>query len=156
METFSTLLAFCSGNHRSMVNSQYKGQWRGALMFFFYLRLNQQLNKQWRCQWFGMPSCSLCQYNAFDLSLLYRDWSLPSHPHNWTVFASRAIVMQIKLYCRSKSSGAYSLCWLRCSRGKHGKCRGHSTVKWSARWEPPSQIPLISEHALFDLYGETH
>ena len=33
METFSTLLAFCSGNHRSTVNSQYKGQWRGALMF---------------------------------------------------------------------------------------------------------------------------
>ena len=70
--------------------------------------------------------------------------------------ASRAIVMPIKLYRHSKSSGASSLCWLGRSLGKHGNCRGHSAVKWSACWEPASQIPLISEHALFDLYGETH
>ena len=31
METFSALLAICAGN--SPVNSQHKGQWRGALMF---------------------------------------------------------------------------------------------------------------------------
>ena len=31
METFSALLAICAGN--SPVNSPYKGQWRGALMF---------------------------------------------------------------------------------------------------------------------------
>ena len=30
-ETFSALLALCAGN--SPVNSQHKGQWRGALMF---------------------------------------------------------------------------------------------------------------------------
>ena len=35
METFSALLAFCVGIHRSPVNSPHKGQWRGALMFFF-------------------------------------------------------------------------------------------------------------------------
>ena len=35
METFSALLAICAGNHRSTVNSPHKGQWRGALMFYF-------------------------------------------------------------------------------------------------------------------------
>ena len=38
---------FVRGIHRWPVNSPYKGQWRGALMFF-YLRLNRQLSKQWR------------------------------------------------------------------------------------------------------------
>ena len=33
METLSALLAICAGIHRSPVNSQHKGQWRGALMF---------------------------------------------------------------------------------------------------------------------------
>ena len=33
METFSALLAFVWGIHRSPVNSPHKGQWRGALMF---------------------------------------------------------------------------------------------------------------------------
>ena len=33
METFSASLAFCAGIHRSPVNSPYKDQWRGALMF---------------------------------------------------------------------------------------------------------------------------
>ena len=33
METFSALLAFCVGIHRSSVNSPHKGQWRAALMF---------------------------------------------------------------------------------------------------------------------------
>ena len=35
METFSALLAFVRGIHRSPVNSSHKGQWRGALMFSF-------------------------------------------------------------------------------------------------------------------------
>ena len=33
METFSALMALCVGIHRSLVNSPYKCQWRGALMF---------------------------------------------------------------------------------------------------------------------------
>ena len=33
METFSALLAFVRGIHRSPVNSPHKGQWCGALMF---------------------------------------------------------------------------------------------------------------------------
>ena len=37
---------FVRGIHRSPVNYPHKGQWRGALIFFFNLRLNKQLNKQ--------------------------------------------------------------------------------------------------------------
>ena len=33
METFSALLAICAGNSPAPVNSPYKGQWRGALLF---------------------------------------------------------------------------------------------------------------------------
>ena len=33
METFSALLAICAGNSLVPMNSQHKGQWRGALMF---------------------------------------------------------------------------------------------------------------------------
>ena len=51
METFSTLLAICAV-HRSPVNSLHKGQWRGALLFFFDLRLNKRLSKQSWGWWF--------------------------------------------------------------------------------------------------------
>ena len=33
METFSALLALCTGNSPALVNSSHKGQWCGALMF---------------------------------------------------------------------------------------------------------------------------
>ena len=33
MDIFSTLLAICTGNHRSPVNSPHKVHWRGASMF---------------------------------------------------------------------------------------------------------------------------
>ena len=48
METFSASLALCEGNHRSLVDSTRKGQWRGALMFSFCL--NKELSKQSRRQ----------------------------------------------------------------------------------------------------------
>ena len=38
---------FVRGIHRSPVNSPHKVQWRGALVFFFYLGLNKRLSKQW-------------------------------------------------------------------------------------------------------------
>ena len=51
---------------KSPVNGEFPIQRPVTWSFdvFFDLRLNQQLNKQWRCQWFEMPSCSLCQCNA--------------------------------------------------------------------------------------------
>ena len=47
---------FVRGIHRSPVNSPHKGQWYGALMFF-YLHPNKRLSKQWRGWWFETPSC---------------------------------------------------------------------------------------------------
>ena len=47
---------FVRGIHRSQVNSPHKGQWRWALMFFFYLRMNKRLSKQSRRRWFATPS----------------------------------------------------------------------------------------------------
>ena len=41
--------------HRSPMDSPHKGQWRGDLMFFFYLRLNTRLSKQSRRWWFETP-----------------------------------------------------------------------------------------------------
>ena len=56
---FPRYWSFVRGIHRSPVNSPHKGQWRGALLFSFELRLNKRLSKQslgWR---FETPSCSL-------------------------------------------------------------------------------------------------
>ena len=53
---------FVWGIHRSLVNSPHKGQWCGALMFFFYLRLNRRLSKQSWGWWFEMPSRSLWRH----------------------------------------------------------------------------------------------
>ena len=54
METFSAFLAICA-IHRLSVNSPRKGQWRGALLFFFDLRLNKRLSKQSWGWWFETP-----------------------------------------------------------------------------------------------------
>ena len=40
---------------RSTVNSPYKGQWRGALMISFDLRLNKRLSRQSWGWWFETP-----------------------------------------------------------------------------------------------------
>ena len=53
---------FVRGIHRSPVNSPHKGQWRGALMFFFHLCLNNRLGKQWRGWWFDTPLCPLWRH----------------------------------------------------------------------------------------------
>ena len=45
--------------HRSLVNSPHKGQWRGALIFSFYLGVNNWLSKPSRRRWFETPSRSL-------------------------------------------------------------------------------------------------
>ena len=45
METFPALLAICAGNSPVPVNSLYKGQWRGALMFsLICIRINGWVN----------------------------------------------------------------------------------------------------------------
>ena len=47
MKTFSALLALCAGNSLVPVNSPYKGQWRGALMFsLICARINDWVNNR--------------------------------------------------------------------------------------------------------------
>ena len=47
METFSALLAPCAGNSPVPVNSQHKGQWRGALIFsLICARINDWVNNR--------------------------------------------------------------------------------------------------------------
>ena len=92
METFSALLALCAGNSPVPVNSPHKGQWRGALMFFFYLRLNKRLSKQPWGWWFETPSWSLwrqCNDTSYFLiwdklwcvycEYLGKYWAVPRH-----------------------------------------------------------------------------
>ena len=57
---------FVRGIHRWPVNSPHKGQWRGALMFFFYLCLHKLLSKHRWGRWFEMPSRPLWRHcNVF-------------------------------------------------------------------------------------------
>ena len=63
----SALLAICVGNYQSPVKSLHKGQWRGALMFFFYLRLNKWLGKQswgWRFETPSRPLWRQCNVSS--------------------------------------------------------------------------------------------
>ena len=61
---------FVRGIHRSPVNSPHKGQWGGALMFF-YLRLNKRLSKQLWAWCFQSPWCSLWRhYNVYYIASL--------------------------------------------------------------------------------------
>ena len=61
-EYFPLYWSFVREIYRSTVNSHRKGQWRGALIFFFDLHMNKRLSKQSRCRWFGTPSRSLWRY----------------------------------------------------------------------------------------------
>ena len=47
MGTFSAWLAFWVGIHRSPVNSQHKGQWRGALMFSLICACHRAWTNDW-------------------------------------------------------------------------------------------------------------
>ena len=53
---------FVRGTHRSPVNYPQKGQWRGALMFVFYLCLNKRLSKQSWGWWFSTLSHSFWRH----------------------------------------------------------------------------------------------
>ena len=69
IETFSALLALCAGKGPLNSPSPHKGQWRGALLLFFYPRLDKQLSKQSRGWWFETTSRSLrCHRNVHHLA----------------------------------------------------------------------------------------
>ena len=76
METFSVLLAFCAGN--SPVNYEFPTQRPVTQRFdvLFDLRLHQQLSKQWRRQWFEMPSCSFWRHCNVETGIsLWKNYS---------------------------------------------------------------------------------
>ena len=76
---FPRYWSFMRGIHRLPVNSPHKGQWCGALMFFFYLRLNKRLSKQSWGWWFETPSRSLwCHCNVL-LIFLWCRWYAGVH-----------------------------------------------------------------------------
>ena len=84
METFSTILDFMRGIHRSPVNSPHKGQWSEALMFSLICSLNKRLSKQSWCWWFETLSRSLwhhCNDNNLIVATSFRR-------HNDVVIAS--------------------------------------------------------------------
>ena len=62
---------FVRGIHRSSVNSPHKGQWHGALIFFFDLRLNKRLSKQSGGWWFETPSRPLWRHHNGIISTVY-------------------------------------------------------------------------------------
>ena len=59
---FPRYWSFVGRIYRSPVNSPHNGQWRGTLMFIFYLRPNKRLCKQWWGCWFETPSSPLWRH----------------------------------------------------------------------------------------------
>ena len=76
METFSALLALYEGSPSVTVDSPHKGQWRGALMCFFDLRLNERVSNQWR--WFETPSHPLWRHRNIICLQIISSWSSTS------------------------------------------------------------------------------
>ena len=68
MVTFSVLLALCAGIHRSPVNSPYKGQWRGALMF--------SLICAWTNGWINNGDTGDLRYHRahYDVTVMKEPW----------------------------------------------------------------------------------
>ena len=64
---------FVRGIHRSPVNSPHKAQRRGALMFWYDLRLNKRLSKQWWGWWFETPLRPLWRHCNV---IFWRKWTL--------------------------------------------------------------------------------
>ena len=73
---FQNCWPFAGGIHWSPVNFPHKGQWRGALMFF-YLRLNKRLSKQSWGWWFETVSHPLWRHRNDQLKCVANQtWSI--------------------------------------------------------------------------------
>ena len=96
---------FVRGIHRSPVNSPRRGQWRGALMFFFDVRPNKQLSKQSWGWWFETPSRSV--------------WRQCNETQGWYIITSRngnvSALLNPSPTCRENdilvTGKRVSLCW---------------------------------------------
>ena len=94
---------FVRGIHRSPVNSPHKGQWRGALVFFYYLRLNKRLSNQLWGWWFETPPCPLwrhCNGFHFDFLLIVSEdaFDLILSVHRRPLLLTR-IVLRDHIHC---------------------------------------------------------
>ena len=73
METFSALLAICSGNSRVTGELPAHSQWRGALVFSLIFALNKRLGKQSWGWWFETPSRPLWHHRNGRIYLVQPD-----------------------------------------------------------------------------------
>ena len=99
MEIFSMLLTLCAGN--SLVIGEFPSQ-RPVTQSFDVLRLNKQLSKQSRCQWFKMPSRSLWRCNDWEEKWNTKE-SLPSKPEIATERSMKDIYfpfVSVNIVCR--------------------------------------------------------
>ena len=100
IETFSALLAICAGIHRSPVNSPHKGQWHGALIFFFDLSPNKRLSKQSWGWWFETPSRPLWRhrYALMETNVSYL-WLLKAAATTVYVYQNEYLNLQQRIVC---------------------------------------------------------
>ena len=129
METFSALLALCMGIHRWPVNSQHKGQWRGALMFsLICVWINGSVNNR--------ETGDLRRYRAhydvtaMDKKYTYITWNHKSLNALYTNFTTDLITF-VLVELRSCNFNMDSLFqeYRPISRNRNIWCLGHSSKK---------------------------
>ena len=120
--------------HRSPVNSQHKGQWRGALMFSLMCALNKRLSKQSWGWWFETPSRSLWrQGNVYilisDFIIVVADWRRSPVKPYWEWVAHYLIFKYMRTFKMFSNWRQTNLCreigvW--CLTKRHGNNNLHA------------------------------
>ena len=114
METFSALLAICTGN--LPVTGEFLSQRPVTRKFdvFFDLHLNKRLSKQSKRRWFETPSHILWRHrNACDILMRWRGWqpawfvlSESSYSRNRSMFRCRAVYnTRLSVNCHLRGYG---------------------------------------------------
>ena len=117
--------------------SEPRVEWRGAWVFFFYLRLNQQLTKQWRRPWFETSSRSLWRHHNGLRKLIHMNAT-------WSVSTSSWV--KVRAWCRS----AISFLTAKQPRTMHAnKSDGYNTNRWYKHHKPNHY------KAVYVFYGTT-
>ena len=76
-------------------NSQHKGQSRGTLMVFFYMRLDKRLSKQSRRRWYERSSHSLWRHCLYYVCMLR--WLFINSCIMWFLFLADLYIRHSKL-----------------------------------------------------------
>ena len=85
IETFSALLAICTGNLPVTVEFPAHRPVTRSFDVFFDLHLNKQLSKQWWGWWFETSSRPLWRHCS-DMKIIQRIYLVQNHKHSWDVF----------------------------------------------------------------------